>query len=131
MESQKPTWTVIEANAHIADVYLILKKNCRPVTPVSSEEFDQELSMLNAKMSSSVTDSFMDILDPFFEVHWLNEAYVHHYLAVIFDPELTDLKSTLMRLHLGNPQKARSIAKIYDEDLIIPLLLSICSIKKQ
>lgn len=82
-------------------------------------------------MPAAVTELFRDVLNPHFEVRSLSKFFDHLQSAVVFDHEFKYFKSSLLKLHHGKAGEEKIILRNYNENSIIPLLLSTKSQEKE
>ena len=71
------------------------------------------------------------MVDPLLSCRNLNGKFVHHYLSVILDLKYKSLKPLILPLHDGNAAVGKYIVQKYDEEVVIPALISICRTGKE
>ena len=124
-------------------VYLICSANIRKAIHFNSEieatagalaqggsahadsTFEHQLLKYKKRRALRINSSLKKIVFPLLSFQGKREKYVHHFVALVVDPEFKSLRNPFMRLHVGNESAARDFAKPCVKEVMIPLLISI------
>ena len=125
-------WFISDAVAKFAKLYTFYS-DIEAMTGALAESgsaqrdstFENQILIYRKRLALCIKASLEKIVRPLLSFQGMREKYVHQFVALVVDPEFKSLRNPFMRLHVGNASEGRALAKRYDKEVVIPLLISI------
>ena len=87
--------------------------------------FENQLLIYKKRLALCIKASLEKLVRPLLSFQRMRDKYVHHFVALVVDPEFKSLRNPFMRLHVGSASEGRALAQRYDKEVVIPLLVLI------
>lgn len=88
-------------------------------------QFESEVCTYGKLMTARMLAGIASVIEPLRTFRYLNGKYILHYSAFVLDAEYITLKGRFMKLHTRNKPPGRALAKKYDKEFVLRLLVNI------
>ena len=91
----------------------------------TDSSFAHQLLKYKKRLALFIKASLEKIVRPLLSCQGMPENYVHDFVGLVVEPEFKSLRNPFKRVHFGNASAGRALAKRYDKEVAVPLLISI------
>ena len=127
-QSQGQDWLLTDAVARVVKLYLSYESMATQKIEISTSAgyFTAQIAFYKKRLADVLMDALRNVIGPLLSFRGLNGKYVHPNLSIVLDPKYKSLKPVMLLLHGGNSGMVRKLVQIYDEEVVLPALVSIC-----